>query len=241
MLIYVANARRVVAINGNMTAPGRATIAHYRSTRPELMPPEGLLAAGVPAAFDALAMALRGVRHHARLARSSRRLSRYARTACRCIPGLSGHGETPKDLVRADRHRVDSRQSRRNSARNGQLSAASICLTAKCRIPATSSTTRPWPTSFAACSRPKPARASRAAKPPSTPRATVSIAAISRGKSSNGPRLTAVCSRTEDLARFTTRYRGAGQRRLSRRHRAQMPDLVARSGLSSATAAAGRF
>src|SRR5215467_8631758 len=54
MLIYSASARRVVAINGNMMAPARATIAHYRSLGLELIPGAGLLAAGVPAAFDAL-------------------------------------------------------------------------------------------------------------------------------------------------------------------------------------------
>jgi gamma-glutamyltranspeptidase/glutathione hydrolase len=58
MLIYSANARRVVAINGNMMAPARATIAHYRSLGLELVPHSGLLAAGVPAAFDALVTAL---------------------------------------------------------------------------------------------------------------------------------------------------------------------------------------
>ncbi|HVN27298.1 MAG TPA: gamma-glutamyltransferase family protein [Candidatus Binataceae bacterium] len=58
MLIYSANARRVVAINGNMMAPARATIAHYRSLGLELVPHSGLLAAGVPAAFDALMTAL---------------------------------------------------------------------------------------------------------------------------------------------------------------------------------------
>src|SRR4029077_15570078 len=57
MLIYLAGARRVVAINGNMTAPARATIDHYRALGLELIPPEGLLAAGVPAAIDALAVA----------------------------------------------------------------------------------------------------------------------------------------------------------------------------------------
>ena len=59
MLIYSATARRVVAINGNMMAPARATIAHYRSLGLELIPGHGLLAAGVPAAFDALVTALR--------------------------------------------------------------------------------------------------------------------------------------------------------------------------------------
>ena len=51
MLIYSASARRVVAINGNMMAPARATIEHYRSLGLELIPGAGLLAAGVPAAF----------------------------------------------------------------------------------------------------------------------------------------------------------------------------------------------
>ena len=59
MLIYSADARRVVAINGNMTAPGRATIARYRELGVDQIPPFGLLAAGVPAAFGALATALR--------------------------------------------------------------------------------------------------------------------------------------------------------------------------------------
>jgi gamma-glutamyltranspeptidase/glutathione hydrolase len=58
MLIYSASARRVVAINGNMMAPARATIEHYRSLGVELIPAAGLLAAGVPAAFDALLTAL---------------------------------------------------------------------------------------------------------------------------------------------------------------------------------------
>ena len=58
MLIYSASARRVVAINGNMMAPARATIEHYRSLGVELIPGAGLLAAGVPAAFDALVTAL---------------------------------------------------------------------------------------------------------------------------------------------------------------------------------------
>jgi len=58
MLIYSASARRVVAINGNMIAPARATIEHYRSLGLKLVPHSGLLAAGVPAAFDALVTAL---------------------------------------------------------------------------------------------------------------------------------------------------------------------------------------
>ena len=58
MLIYSAKARRVVAINGNMIAPARATIAEYRARGIDLIPAHGLLAAGVPAALDALITAL---------------------------------------------------------------------------------------------------------------------------------------------------------------------------------------
>ncbi len=58
MLIHSAAERRVVAINGNMRAPARATIAHYKSLGLELVPGEGLLAAGVPAALGALVCAL---------------------------------------------------------------------------------------------------------------------------------------------------------------------------------------
>lgn len=58
MLIYSADAGRVVAINGNMTAPARATIEHFRSLGIELIPAYGLLAAGVPAALGALIAAL---------------------------------------------------------------------------------------------------------------------------------------------------------------------------------------
>ncbi|HVA82385.1 MAG TPA: gamma-glutamyltransferase family protein [Candidatus Binataceae bacterium] len=58
MLIYSADARRVVAINGNMTAPARATIEHFRALGKELIPGHGLLAAGVPAALGALITAL---------------------------------------------------------------------------------------------------------------------------------------------------------------------------------------
>src|SRR5271166_2372681 len=58
MLIYSPAERRVIAVNGNMTAPARATIAHYKSLGLNAVPAGGLLAAGVPAAFDALASTL---------------------------------------------------------------------------------------------------------------------------------------------------------------------------------------
>src|SRR5208282_6889696 len=58
ILIYSAGADRVVSINGNTMAPARATIAHYKSLNLDLIPAEGLLSAGVPAALDALVRAL---------------------------------------------------------------------------------------------------------------------------------------------------------------------------------------
>src|ERR1700730_9386300 len=58
MLIRLGPNQRVISVNGNMMAPARATIAHYRALGLDLIPGEGLLAAGVPAAFGALACAL---------------------------------------------------------------------------------------------------------------------------------------------------------------------------------------
>ena len=58
MLIRPAGGPEVFAINGNMIAPARATIEHYRSLGLELVPHSGLLAAGVPAALDAFVTAL---------------------------------------------------------------------------------------------------------------------------------------------------------------------------------------
>ena len=58
MLVRLGSSQRVVSINGNTMAPARATIAHYRALGLDLVPGEGLLAAGVPAAFGAFACAL---------------------------------------------------------------------------------------------------------------------------------------------------------------------------------------
>jgi gamma-glutamyltranspeptidase / glutathione hydrolase len=58
ILVRPAGGARVVAINGNMTAPYRATIEQYRKLGITLIPGQGLLAAGVPAALDALVTAL---------------------------------------------------------------------------------------------------------------------------------------------------------------------------------------
>lgn len=58
MLIRVGPSGRVVSINGNTMAPARATITHYRALGLDLVPGEGLLGAGAPAAFGAFACAL---------------------------------------------------------------------------------------------------------------------------------------------------------------------------------------
>lgn len=58
MLIYRSDAQQVWAINGNTAAPQRATIDWFAGQNFSLIPGEGLLAAGVPAAFDALITAL---------------------------------------------------------------------------------------------------------------------------------------------------------------------------------------
>jgi gamma-glutamyltranspeptidase/glutathione hydrolase len=54
MLVRLAGENRVLAVNGNMAAPGRATPQEYRSRGLTDVPDSGILAAGVPAAFGAL-------------------------------------------------------------------------------------------------------------------------------------------------------------------------------------------
>jgi gamma-glutamyltranspeptidase/glutathione hydrolase len=58
MLIYLADSQTVWAVNGNTAAPRRATIDWFTGQQLSLIPGEGLLAAGVPAALDALITAL---------------------------------------------------------------------------------------------------------------------------------------------------------------------------------------
>ncbi|MEK6243453.1 MAG: gamma-glutamyltransferase [Pseudomonadota bacterium] len=58
LLVRLAGESRVIAVNGNMAAPGRATPEAYRARGLSDVPDSGILAAGVPAAFGALVTAL---------------------------------------------------------------------------------------------------------------------------------------------------------------------------------------
>lgn len=58
MLIYQADRQEVTAINGNTVAPQQATLTWFAEHGYHLIPGDGLLAAGVPATFDALITAL---------------------------------------------------------------------------------------------------------------------------------------------------------------------------------------
>jgi len=58
ILIRLAGEARVISLNGNMAAPMAATPQAFRSRGLEDVPEEGILAAGVPAAFSALLTAL---------------------------------------------------------------------------------------------------------------------------------------------------------------------------------------
>jgi gamma-glutamyltranspeptidase / glutathione hydrolase len=97
MLIYSANAARVVAVNGNMAAPAKATIEYYRQRKMNLVPGEGLLAAGVPAAFDVLAAALESF-GTLTLANVVEPALKLCEDGMPMHAGLSGHGDTPADL-----------------------------------------------------------------------------------------------------------------------------------------------
>ena len=58
ILISAPNTGDVVCINGNMAAPGKATPQAFRDLGYSEIPPEGILAAGVPGAFGAIIEAL---------------------------------------------------------------------------------------------------------------------------------------------------------------------------------------
>ena len=131
MLIYSASARRVVAINGNMMAPARATIAHFRSLGLELIPGAGLLAAGVPAAFDALVTALRdfGTRSLADVLEPALQLAaRRLPDAC----GIVRRSRASPMKLSPGRARLCA-VTRSASSPSGRRRGAFICPTAKCR------------------------------------------------------------------------------------------------------------
>lgn len=58
LLIRLAGSERVIALNGNMAAPGCATPEEFRRRGLDHVPDEDILAAGVPATFSALITAL---------------------------------------------------------------------------------------------------------------------------------------------------------------------------------------
>jgi len=58
LLVRLAGEARVIAVNGNMAAPARATPEAFRARGLSDIPDSGILAAGVPAAFGALVTAL---------------------------------------------------------------------------------------------------------------------------------------------------------------------------------------
>jgi len=58
ILVRLAGESRVIAVNGNMAAPARATPEAFRTRGLTDIPDAGILAAGVPAAFGALVTAL---------------------------------------------------------------------------------------------------------------------------------------------------------------------------------------
>lgn len=94
-LVYSAKAGRVVAVNGNTAAPARATIARLRSMGLDLIPGEGLLAAGVPAALDALVHMLAhfGTRTLGEVAEPALALCEEGFPAHAGLTGIEGTGE----------------------------------------------------------------------------------------------------------------------------------------------------
>ncbi len=58
LLVRLAGSDKVIALNGNMAAPGRATPDEFRRRGLDHVPDEDILAAGVPATFSAMITAL---------------------------------------------------------------------------------------------------------------------------------------------------------------------------------------
>lgn len=58
IIVYIHKLQRVLVVNGNTVAPRRASIEAFRERGYDSIPGEGILAAGVPVAFDSVALAL---------------------------------------------------------------------------------------------------------------------------------------------------------------------------------------
>ena len=205
MLIYSANARRVVAINGNMMAPARATIEHYRSLGLKLVPYSGLLAAGVPAAFDALVTALVRVWHHVAGAMSSSRRSRSRRKVFRCTSG--SRAKSRRKWIRRMRERARSIRvfAKKFTHRMALDRRASTCPMARSRRSARSSRIHRWRNFSPGCSMRKRRRKIAGARRRCARRRIVFIAAISRSTSCAWSDANGGLLQASDLAAFKTR------------------------------------
>ena len=124
MLISSAATGQVVALNGNTAAPQRATIDWFTQRGMTLIPGEGLLAAGVPAACDALLTALERFRDDdpRRGAATGTRL--WPAPAFRCILAC---------VAPATTCRFPSGTIRTNSASSGPPQRSSICPRGACQ------------------------------------------------------------------------------------------------------------
>ena len=193
MLIYSANARRVVAINGNMMAPARATIDHYRVARHRA---------------DSRRRAARGGR--------SRRLRRARDGAARVRHHVAGRRARAGAAAREEGFPMHvglarrSRMPRRSDGRGGRV-AAHQREAVPDQVAVVGARLSARRQSAAARQRHQESRArkffqararrrsggekSRARGRPATRRASASIAATSRATSSHGRTPTAACSR----------------------------------------------
>ncbi len=224
MLIYSASARRVVAINGNMMAPARATIAHYPRTRHRLdsrrraargRRSRGLRRAGNCAARLRHQVARRRAR--ARAAAGQRRLADARRIGRR--PGQpfrrsnGGSGRIAAEQRETVSHRV-AVVGARLSARRQSPAAGQRAKESRARE------------FFQARARRRiSGEESRARGGRSMRRAIASIAATSRAKSSHGPTPTAACS-----ARPTSRLHDEDRDRPRARTTAASPSSSAGRG-----------
>ena len=142
ILVWSEANRRCDMICGQGVAPAAATIAAFRELGLDLIPGTGLLAASVPAAFDAW---MRLLRDHGTMPLAD------------ILAPAIGYAENGYPVV-APHRRDDRRRWPRCSAANGRVRPRSICRTARRRRRGGCSATRRWPRPTAASS-PRPATA----------------------------------------------------------------------------------
>ena len=148
ILIYRAgdgHGPQIAAINGQGSAPGRATIDWFREARVDVIPGDGFLPITIPAAFGAWVTALLLLRHADPQGDARPGPSRRPATASPSTPRSSAGDRAPGRAVPRGVavHRRDLPRSRRQRPDDRQDPASSRTGRRRCRAPSTPRCARP--------------------------------------------------------------------------------------------------